>query len=141
MFEFIPLGYDEEELFSYLDSMEKNLLEEIASPFTSFRTDVVDKGDAYHLRAELPGFTREEIQMEADDHFLHITARKKDTVLEEETENYIRKERRSGTFTRSFPMDNIKTEQITAKYEKGILEVHMPKKEKQPVYIRKIDIQ
>ncbi|MGB4045014.1 MAG: Hsp20 family protein, partial [Halanaerobiales bacterium] len=53
-----------------------------------------------------------------------------DEIIEEEKNNYIRKERRSGRFQRSFNISDVKADEIRAKYENGILEIVLPKAEK-----------
>ncbi len=50
-----------------------------------------------------------------------------DEIIEEEKNNYIRKERRSGRFQRSFNISDVKADEIKAKYENGILEIVLPK--------------
>ena len=57
-----------------------------------------------------------------------ISAERKEEI-NEESENYIRKERRYGSFKRSFYLDNVDQEKIKAKFKNGVLKVKLPKKE------------
>lgn len=139
MFDFMPLGYDEEKLISYFDNMERNLFGELANPFTAFRTDILDKDTYFVLHAELPGFDKNNIEIEIEDDFLRISARQS-AEEQEISDNFIHKERKTGSFSRSFNIGNIKADEITAHYSQGVLEVILPKKEKQPSYQRRIKI-
>ena len=139
MFDFMSLGYDEEKLISYFDNMERNLFGELANPFTAFRTDILDKDAYFVLHAELPGFDKNNIEIEIEDDFLKISARQS-AEEQEASDNFIHKERKTGSFSRSFNIGNIKADEITARYSQGVLEVILPKKEKQPSYQRRIKI-
>ncbi len=111
----------------------------------SMRTDVTEQDGEYCLDAELPGFNKEDINIELNDSILTITASHKDSSDEKNEEGrYIRRERRSSSYQRSFSVaQNIKPEDITARYENGILTVHIPKKEETPAVeeAKRIEIQ
>ena len=107
---------------------------------SSFRVDVKETKDQYLLHAELPGVPSDRIELTAHDGMLTISA---DTSSEtsEENETYIFRERRSGHCQRSFSLDGIDEEKITAKHENGILTVTLPKLTSTPEKnVRKIDI-
>jgi len=104
-----------------------------------FRTDIRETENEYIIEAELPGFDKDNIEIELHDNRLTISAQK-DEIKEEEEENYIRRERRSGSFKRSFYMDNIDPDKVDAKYENGILKITLGKKEPGKGKKRKIDI-
>ncbi len=139
MFDFMPLGYDENKLISYFDSMERNLFGELTSPFNGFRTDILDKDSYFVLRAELPGFDKNNIEIEIEDDFLNITAKQAEET-QGTKDNFVCRERKTGAFARSFNIGNIKAEEITAHYSQGVLEIILPKKEKQETYRRRIKI-
>ena len=61
MFDLIPFGRNERNLFQYLDNVEKSLFDGLDTRVSRFRTDILDKGDRYLLEAELPGFDLERI--------------------------------------------------------------------------------
>ncbi len=126
-------------MFPFIDEIEKNFMQNLGERFSAFKTDIVDKGDSFMLEAELPGFSRENINIHVDDNRLTISA--EHNVSEEESkDNFIRRERRHGSFTRSFDVSDIKTEEIKANYEDGVLTLELPKKEGDSSSIRRIDI-
>lgn len=105
----------------------------------SFRTDVKENENEFRLQAELPGMKKEDIELSIEDDYLTISARN-DEVIEEEKDNYIRRERRSGSYCRTFNIENVKEDEIDAQYKDGILEVILPKKEPGSAKRRTIDI-
>lgn len=105
-----------------------------------FHTDVIEKTDKYIIEAELPGVTREDIEIDLGDHLLTITATKKTTCQAEE-DDYLCQERNLGTFQRSYKVKNVKEDQITASYKNGILQVNLPKLETDSPNQHKIKIE
>lgn len=95
------------------------------------KTDVREKGDAYEVDVDLPGFKKEDVRVSLDKGYLTIQATR--GVEKEETDElgrYIRRERTSGQCSRTFFIgDKVKQEEIRAKFENGILRLTMPKKE------------
>lgn len=90
------------------------------------KVDVKDHDDHYDVEIDLPGFTKDQITVELNDGYLTVNAAK--TVEKEETDNYVRKERFTGSMIRSFYVgDNLKQEDIHAKYENGVLSLVVPK--------------
>ncbi len=138
MYDLVPFKRNSNDIFSIFNEMEKNLMQNFESHLPAFSTDIVDKGDRFVLEADLPGFNKEDINIHVDDNRLTISAQHK-VSKEENKDNYIRKERRYGSFTRSFDVPNIKTDQIKADYKNGVLTIDLPKKENTQ-NIRKIDI-
>ncbi len=106
----------------------------------NFRTDVIDKGDHYLLQAELPGFKKEEINIDLDNDTLRISASHEEEVKEEKN-NFIRQERRYNSYSRSFSVNGISKENISAAYNNGILELKLPKDNAEIVETKRIDIQ
>lgn len=93
-----------------------------------FRTDIKKSGDNYILEAELPGFNKEDINLEVKDSVLTISAEHKEEKEEkDEKGNYLRRERRYGSFSRSFDVTGVDEKNITAGYENGILTLTLPK--------------
>ena len=105
-----------------------------------FRADVKEKDDEFLIEAEMPGMEKDNINLEINEDYLTITAKNEESN-EEKGDNYIRRERRRGTYSRSFYLDNVNEDEIKAEYDDGILKVHLPKKEKTPVKSRTIDIE
>jgi HSP20 family protein len=143
MFELIPFRRrngkveSREDPFNYLWS---NFFDMNDMGSIGFKTDVKETENEYILQAELPGMNRDNIKLEIEDNYLTISA-SNDEVVEEERDNYIRKERRSGSYRRSFNIENIKDNEIKANYREGILEVLLPKKEQGKVSKRVVDIE
>ncbi|MDZ7673239.1 MAG: Hsp20/alpha crystallin family protein [Halanaerobiales bacterium] len=104
-----------------------------------FRTDVKETEDKYIIDAELPGMNKDNIKVEMEDNYLTITANN-ENYEEEESEGYIRRERRKGSYCRSFYIENIKEDEVEAEYNNGILEISLPKKEETVTRKKKIDI-
>lgn len=91
--------------------------------------DLVERDDAYVLRADLPGLTEEDVHIELEDSVLTVSGRRS---LEQERkgEGYYRVERAFGEFSRSLTLpEGINPEAIRANFENGVLEVHIPKPE------------
>lgn len=98
------------------------------------RTDVKENESGYEIHMELPGYKKEDVKAELKDGTLTITA-STDSQKETQEENgkFIRKERYSGTCSRSFYVgEAIEQTDIKAKFEDGILKLFVPKKEEKP---------
>ena len=97
-------------------------------------TDVKDLGNAYEIAMDLPGFKKEDVHAELKDGYLTINAAtnaSNDTTDENGT--FIRRERYSGSCSRSFYVgENVTQEDIRAKFEDGILKISVPKIEEKP---------
>lgn len=107
---------------------------------TSFGTDIADHGDSYLLEADLPGFRKEDIHLDLQGDTLIITAQRSDE-RQERKEQYIRCERSSGSYQRSFDMSGVDTNGIRAKYENGVLRLTLPKKAEEKTERKKLTIE
>jgi len=91
--------------------------------------DVVESDDDVTITAELPGLAREDIKVEVKDDVLTLHGERKGEEKREE-DGYRWRERRYGTFRRSFSLPStVKSEDVTAQYEDGVLSVRLPKVE------------
>ena len=99
------------------------------------KTDVRETEDTYELDIDLPGFKKDEINVELKDGCLSVSAAKGlDKEEKNEDGKYIRRERYAGSMSRSFYVgEHVKEEDIHPKYENGILTFHLPKEEKKAV--------
>ena len=99
------------------------------------KTDVREKEDAYEVMIDLPGFKKEEVKIELKNGNLTIHAAKTLDKEEKKEGKYIRQERYSGNMSRSFYVgENVKVQDVQAKFENGILTLDIPKKDpKKPV--------
>ena len=140
MFGMIPFDRRESSLFDMLDNFERNFFGSSSNTASSFRTDIRDAGDKFILEAELPGFKKEDIQLDLKDGILTISAQHSDEN-EEKGSSYIRRERRYGSFSRSFDVSGIQEDHITAAYNNGVLELTLPKAQPVVPASRQIEIQ
>lgn len=101
---------------------------------TMMNTDVQDLGNAYQLEIELPGYNKEDIHAELRNGYMTITANKNEEKNEKnEAGEYIRRERFTGQCSRTFYVgENVKEEDVKARFDNGILKVVYPKKESSP---------
>ena len=99
------------------------------------RTDIRDTDDSYELDVDLPGYKKDEINVQLKEGYLTISASKNTENDEKDKKgNYIRRERYNGTMSRSFYVgDAIHQDDIHAKYADGILKISVPKKTKKEV--------
>ena len=95
------------------------------------KTDVRETEDTYEVDIDLPGFKKDEISVDLEDGYLTIRAAKGlDKDEKDKKGKYIRQERYAGACSRSFYVGDVKPEDVSAKYEDGILKLSMPKQAK-----------
>ena len=127
-------------LMDLFDEFERSVFGENGRRLPAFSTDIRDEGDHYLLEAELPGFRKEDIDLDVKDGFLTISASRQESG-ETKQGGYLCRERRSGSFSRSFNLDGIQEDGITASYNDGVLELTLPKRQEALPQSRKIAIQ
>ena len=89
--------------------------------------DLVETGEHFVLRADLPGIAEGDVSIEVENDVLTISGERR-TETEETHEGYYRLERSMGAFSRSLTLpDGIDAEAVTATFDKGVLEVRIPK--------------
>jgi HSP20 family protein len=89
--------------------------------------DLLESGDDFVLRADLPGMSEEDVKIELEDSTLTISGERK-AEHESEGEGYYRVERASGSFQRSLTLPKgVDPEAVSAKFDRGVLEVRIPK--------------
>ncbi|MBT8265068.1 MAG: Hsp20/alpha crystallin family protein [Bacteroidia bacterium] len=119
---------------SWLDDIfESRLTPDLTSNFNRGMTlpavNVIDSTDDYVVEMAIPGMSKSDFDISLDNQILTISAEEK-TTSEENEEHYTRREFGYASFKRSFSLpDSVESEKIKAKYEDGILKVHLPKKE------------
>jgi len=117
----------------FFDDMKENL----QSFFEDFPTwsgsgpavDVREEATRYLVEAELPGMTEKDIEVKLDGNVLSISSKKKEEK-EEKREGYLRRERRSAAFHRSFSLpSDVKQDGVDAEFKNGLLTVELRKTE------------
>lgn len=133
-------------LFDDFDQIEKEIARWMPQgdrvPFSrALSTNVKEFEDHYQYEIEVPGFKKEDINVEFVNGKLTVKAVKNEKKEEKDKEGkIIFEERSSGEMVRSFYLGNeIKPEEIEGKYEDGILTLKVPKKEKEDKKLIKID--
>lgn len=141
MLSLVPYSRKDNNLFRMLDDMERSFFNNAVSGVSQFRVDIQDKGDQYLVEAELPGFKKEDISVNVEDDVLTVSASTKTEEEEKEKDGkYIRRERRYGSYSRSFDVAGIDAEKIKADYKNGILELSLPKAKEDKPEARKIEV-
>ena len=125
--------------FRLFDEVERSFFK--GSELGDFRADIRDTGDAYELEADLPGVKKEDIKVDLDNNYLTISAERHAEKDEKDKKgNYVRRERSYGSYSRSFDVTGVQTEQITAEYTDGVLKLHLPKKQEALPTTRRLEI-
>ena len=128
MFGMIPFNRHEDNLFDMFDNFERKFFGNTSTTLPAFRTDIRDQGDKFLLEAELPGFDKEDISLELKEGILTIKAEHKMNAEDKDEQGtYLRRERRFGSFTRTFDVSGIDESSITANYTNGVLSLTLPK--------------
>ncbi len=102
------------------------------------RTDIKEKDGNYILEIDIPGYNKEDIQIELENGYLTVTA-KANSHVDEEKDGYIYKERFTGECSRSFYAgENVKEEDIKASFKNGTLVLTFPKEETKQLESKKL---
>ena len=126
--------------FHDFDELERAFFSDNA--LGEFKADIQEDGDNFVLEADLPGFKKEDINIELDDTYLTIQAeRKSETEEKDKKGNYVRRERSYGSFSRSFDVSGIDVSAIKASYQDGVLKLVLPKKEEIVPAARRLEIE
>ncbi|MDD4088362.1 MAG: Hsp20/alpha crystallin family protein [Tissierellia bacterium] len=105
----------------------------------TFKIDVQENDSDYLIEAELPGVDREEVNIDMNEGRMTISVQREENI-NEENKNYVHKERRFSSMSRSLYLDGAKSTGIKAKLENGVLNIKVPKENK-PDSSVKIDIE
>ena len=90
------------------------------------KTDITETETEYLMDIELPGYKKENVEITVNDGYLTVTA-KKDESKETKNENYVSRERYTGSLSRSWYIGDVDKEQIKASFTNGILNINVPK--------------
>ena len=144
MFELTPFARNNHFLGSYdpfkaMEEFEKNFF---GHQVPAFKPEIRETENAYVLDAELPGFRKEDIHAEVRNGYLTIHAEHKtENEEKDEKNNYLRRERSYGSFTRTFTIDGSNCDEISAAYKTGILTLTLPKSKHHAEDGRRLEIQ
>ncbi|MFC5559773.1 Hsp20/alpha crystallin family protein [Ureibacillus thermophilus] len=133
MFDLRPFRRRNEDLFErfkkvFDDVFENDFLPDLGQDFKSLRTDITETKDAYIVQADLPGFNKDDVQIDIENNYLTIRAKRDDQTEErDENDRIIRKERHFGEFYRSFYIHDVDQDRIEAELENGVLKITLPK--------------
>lgn len=112
--------------------------EDVASRSWTPVVDIAESDDALTLYAELPGLTKENVEITLEDNVLAIKG-ERTFNRDENRESYHRIERAYGAFNRSFHLpSNVRADKVEARFENGVLRIDIPKQEEAKP--RKIEI-
>ncbi|MDO8639923.1 MAG: Hsp20/alpha crystallin family protein [Nitrosarchaeum sp.] len=121
-----------------IDRSIENLRRDMEKTFSSFPSthmpktshtscDVIDEGDQFRVKMDVPGIKKNEIKLNVTDNSLEISAEHKEES-EEKKKNYLRKERSQVSYYRSLPLsEKIIAGKVMAKLTDGVLDVALPK--------------
>lgn len=111
--------YNLDDIFDHFMPIEKMDL---------MKCDIYEKDRNYHIELDVPGFTKEDINIEIKDGHLNVTAEKNEEVNDEnQDKKYIRRERSYGKYQRSFMIGDVDPSNITAEFRDGTLKIVVPK--------------
>ena len=99
------------------------------------KTDVREKEDGYEIDMDLPGFKKDQVELNLENGYLTVTANKGfDKDEKDKQGRMIRQERYAGSMQRSFYVgDNMTEEDVKAHFEDGVLHLNLPKKDAKKV--------
>lgn len=89
------------------------------------KTNIRKEGNTYIYEVDIPGYSKENINVSYEDGYLIVEA-KSNTTNSETNKSYIHQERYSGTCSRSYYIGEVEESKIFAKYSNGILSVSVP---------------
>ncbi len=102
--------------------------------------DVLDRQNQLVIRADMPGFTQDEIEVTVDEDSVLLKGQSQQEN-QEENQGYYRRERTMGAFTRVIPLNvPVKPEGAQASFKNGVLEITLPKAEQTRSKARRLEI-
>ena len=108
------------------------------------KVDIMEYDDTVEIIAEIPGISKENVNVEIVDNMLSISGKKQERISATPDKEYkvIRRELKQSNFKRSFALgDQIDQEKLTAKFEDGMLKIVLHKIQKDVPKVRKIEVQ
>lgn len=118
---------------SLFNEMEKPMspMRAFDGMFAGIQTDIKENETNYELVMNVPGFEKEDIEISTNDGILEVKSEKEENNENKDNDKYIIKERSSSSFKRCFKLpSNVDVKTISAKMDKGVLTLTLPKVEK-----------
>ena len=115
------------------DSYFPSIASQAVASGSSLKVDIVENDKGYTVTADVPGYSRDDLEVEFNDGILKLEARIQDSTGEAQKDEkgsrrYVYRERHSGRQARSFRFaDDVDGKKIDAKLTDGVLEVFIPK--------------
>jgi HSP20 family protein len=119
-----------ERMQSDFEEMARSWSEESEFVSSSVRVDLEDRDDEFVLTAELPGFEKDDIDVQVTDRTLRLEVEHAEETEEEEEGEYVRRERHRASVARSISLpEAVEADDISATFNNGVLTVQLPKSE------------
>lgn len=107
---------------------------------STFKVDIKEEDDRYIVEAEMPGMSKDQIDIDLEDGRLRLSTRAVEE-RDEEKEHYLHRERRVSNMSRTMVFQDIAEDGVEASLDKGLLKIVLPKvREEEKENKRKIDI-
>ncbi len=126
----------------FFNLMDKFMTDDFQTPnhFSRPAVNIVETEKAYTLEVIAPGMKKDDFKIAIEHDLLTISYEKKESS-EEKTDKYIRKEFSMNSFKRSFTLnEKLNAELVSAKYDNGVLFVHIPKAEVKKIEVKTVEI-
>lgn len=141
-----PLAKSQKRL-SLFDDFFKPLNERLGSfndlwenAMTSPPVNIAENNNEFHISFAVPGMKKEDFHIDMDSNILTVSC-EKETEKEEKEKKYTRKEYSYSSFSRSFTLpDEVNKDKIDAKYENGVLQLVLPRKEEAKMKSKQIAV-
>ncbi|MDD7021578.1 MAG: Hsp20/alpha crystallin family protein [Aeromonadales bacterium] len=95
------------------------------------KTDIMDKGDHYELKSEIPGVDKKDIKLSFNDGILTVNAVRSENKDEKDKNGYVVHERSEGSYERQFSFEDADPNGIEASFDNGLLKVEVKKAKEQ----------
>jgi len=126
-------AFFENQTLHHSSSANKHTQTKSTERFFTPRIDVLEASDHYKVVVDLPGFSKDQVEIDVLENVLTLKTKQSSQNEEKSSKDeltVLRRERSNGHFERQFKLDDtVNAEQISAKLEQGVLEVTLPKQE------------
>lgn len=123
-----------------LMTMLGGMLDDFDIPFQPMRAKMWDEGEHFLLEVELAGIKKEQISLTVQGDALHLAV-SQNASHSAQGAGFSARQAQVGVSRRSFALEGVDKQRITAKYHQGMLSVHLPKSDRQKDPLRKIDVE